>query len=155
MKLTNIYSSLPRSSITGAIVSLIASTLATFIFMSILMEQRKKEFAIMRSYGASKGQVYKVVFSESIIFLLTSVFWGLVIGIGLSMLFNGFFEFIEIFITPFSVMASGSGLERILIFDPQSLFLTIGLSFVSMLLATYLSVRSTLKASVSTVVRQL
>ncbi|MHA1543103.1 MAG: ABC transporter permease [Candidatus Hodarchaeales archaeon] len=74
------------------IISLLTATLATFIFMSILMEKRKKEFAILRSYGASDGQIYKIVFSETIVLLLTSVIWGLLIGLGLSVLFNPYFE---------------------------------------------------------------
>jgi ABC-type antimicrobial peptide transport system permease subunit len=138
------------------VVSLLASTLASYVFMSILMEKRKKEFAIMRSYGASRGQVYKVVFSETIVFLLTAIIWGLLIGIGLAYLFNGFFEFMDIFVAPFSVVASGGTvLPRLLTFDPVMLLVTLGLSFVTMLLATYLSVRGAVKANISTVVRQL
>lgn len=136
------------------IVSLLSSTLATFIFMSILMERRKKEFAIMRSFGASKKQVYKIVFSETIILLLTAVIWGLLIGIGLSYLFNGFFEFMMIFIKPASSLASGS-IPRLLIFDWFSLFLTLLLSFGSMMFAVLISVRGAIKSNISTVVRQL
>ncbi|WP_455463152.1 FtsX-like permease family protein, partial [Candidatus Hodarchaeum mangrovi] len=99
------------------VISLLAATLATFIFMSILMEQRKREFAILRSYGASDRQIYKLVFSESAVLLLTSVIWGLIIGLGLSILFNGFFEFIDVFITPLSTLASGVTLKRLIIFD--------------------------------------
>ncbi len=138
------------------LISLLAATLAAFIFMSILMEQRKKEFAILRSYGASSNQIYKVVFGESVILLLTSVVWGAVIGFGLSILFNGFFEFIDIFITPFStIISSGGGLRRLLIFNIPGLAFTLSLTFISMLFATFVSVRSTSKAKISTVVREL
>ncbi|MHA1168406.1 MAG: FtsX-like permease family protein, partial [Candidatus Hodarchaeales archaeon] len=136
------------------IISLIAATLATFIFMSILMEKRKKEFAIIQSYGASKGQIYKVVFSETIVLLLTSVIWGLIIGLGLAYLFNGFFEFMAIFITPRNLMAEFM-IDRVLIFNLPDLVLTLGLTFLAMLAATFLSVRGALKCKISTEVREL
>jgi ABC-type antimicrobial peptide transport system permease subunit len=137
------------------VISLLAAALATFIFMSILMEQRKKEFAILRSYGASQRQIYKVVFSETIFLLLTSVIWGLFIGIGLSILFNGFFEFMDVFITPLSAIIAGGSINRVLIFDWVGLLGTISITFFAMLIATFLSVRGSAKAKISEVVREL
>ncbi|MFX0125893.1 MAG: ABC transporter permease, partial [Candidatus Hodarchaeota archaeon] len=138
------------------VISLVAATLATFIFMSILMEQRKKEFAILRSYGASQRQIYKVVFSETIVLLLTSVLWGLFIGLGLSILFNPFFGFMDIFITPLSALVTGgSQIDRLIIFDWVELLFTMLVTFFAMLIATFLSVRSASKAKISTVVREL
>ena len=138
------------------VISLLAATLATFIFMSILMEKRKKEFAILRSYGASQRQVYKIVFSEAIVLLLTAVVWGLIVGLGLSVLFNPFFEFMDVFITPLSALASGgSSIKRILIFDAAGLIFTVAITFFAMIFATFLSVRGASKAKISTVVREL
>ena len=137
------------------VISLVAATLATFIFMSILMEQRKKEFAILRSYGASQRQIYKVVFSETIVLLLTSVIWGLFIGLGLSILFNPFFDFINVFITPLSTLASGSQIKRLLVFDWVELLFAMSITFLAMLFATFLSVRGASTAKISTVVREL
>jgi ABC-type antimicrobial peptide transport system permease subunit len=138
------------------VISLVAATLATFIFMSILMEQRKKEFAILRSYGASQRQIYKVVFSETIVLLLTSVIWGLFIGLGLSILFNPFFEFMDVFITPLSALAAGGAqVKRLLVFNWLDLLITIIVTFLAMLFATFLSVRGASRAKISTVVREL
>ncbi|MHA2329525.1 MAG: FtsX-like permease family protein, partial [Candidatus Hodarchaeales archaeon] len=107
------------------LVSLLAATLATFIFMSILMEKRKKEFAVLRSFGASQGQVYKIVFSETIVILLTAVIWGLFVGLGLSILFNPFFDTINIFVTPLSALTTGgASIKRILTFDLFGLIIT-------------------------------
>ncbi|MFW9905604.1 MAG: FtsX-like permease family protein [Candidatus Thorarchaeota archaeon] len=138
------------------VISLVAATLATFIFMSILMEQRKKEFAILRSYGASQRQIYKVVFSETIVLLLTAVLWGLFIGLGLSILFNPFFGFMDLFITPLSTLVTGGGqINRLLVFDWVELLSTMLVTFFAMLVATFLSVRGASKAKISTVVREL
>ncbi|MHA1945163.1 MAG: FtsX-like permease family protein [Candidatus Hodarchaeales archaeon] len=138
------------------IISLLTATLATFIFMSILMEKRKKEFAILRSYGASDRQIYKIVFSETIVLLLTSVIWGLIVGLGLSVLFNPYFETMDIFITPLSVLSGGGGgLKRVLIFDWGNLIFTLGVTFLAMILSTFFSVRSASRAKISTVVREL
>jgi ABC-type lipoprotein release transport system permease subunit len=96
------------------------------------------------------------VFSETIVLLLTSVLWGLLIGLGLSVLFNPFFETIDIFITPLSALAgSGSTLDRLLIFDWVSLGFTLGVTFLAMILSTFLSIRSAVRAKISTVVREL
>jgi len=137
------------------IVSLMAATLGVYIFMSILLEKRKKEFAILRSYGASRGQIYKIIFSETFVLLLTAVVWGFLIGLGLSLLFNGFFELVNVFLTPVSVLASGSQLQRILIYDWARIGLTLALIFVSMLIATFISLRGALKANISNQLRQL
>ncbi|MHA2246345.1 MAG: FtsX-like permease family protein [Candidatus Hodarchaeales archaeon] len=137
------------------VISLLAATLATFIFMSILMEKRKKEFAILRSYGASQRQVYKIVFSEAIVLLLTAVVWGLLIGLGLSILFNPFFEFMDVFITPLSALAGGGSINRVLVFDAVGLIFTVVITFLAMISATFLSVRGASKAKISTVVREL
>jgi ABC-type lipoprotein release transport system permease subunit len=138
------------------IISLLTATLATFIFMSILMEKRKKEFAVLRSYGASERQIYKIVFSETIVLLLTSVIWGLLIGLGLSVLFNPFFELIAVFISPLSaITGGGSQLDRLLILDWGSLGFTLFVTFLAMILATFLSVRGASRAKISTVVREL
>ncbi|MFW9930020.1 MAG: FtsX-like permease family protein, partial [Candidatus Thorarchaeota archaeon] len=136
------------------IVSLLAATLGVYIFMSILLEKRKKEFAILRSYGASKGQIYKIVFSESIVLLLTAVTWSLLIGLGLSVLFNGFFEFINVFVTPVSTLVNFQ-IKRIIIFDWIRILITLSLVFVSMLIATFISLRGALKANISNQLRQL
>ncbi len=138
------------------IISLLTATLATFIFMSILMEKRKKEFAILRSYGSSERQIYKIVFSETIVLLLTSVLWGLLIGLGLSVLFNPFFETMDVFLTPLSVLAGGGAeLSRLIVFDWGSLGFTLGVTFLAMILSTFFSVRSASRAKISTVVREL
>ncbi|MHA1967043.1 MAG: FtsX-like permease family protein [Candidatus Hodarchaeales archaeon] len=135
------------------IISLLTATLATFIFMSILMEKRKKEFAVLRSYGASDRQIYKIVFSETTVLLLTAVLWGLLIGLGLSVLFNPFFELINVFLTPMT--GGGSSLSRLIVFDLWSLGFTLFVTFFAMMLATFLSVRSASRAKISTVVREL
>ncbi|MHA1940423.1 MAG: ABC transporter permease [Candidatus Hodarchaeales archaeon] len=138
------------------IISLLTATLATFIFMSILMEKRKKEFAVLRSYGASERQIFKIVFSETIVLLLTAVLWGLLVGLGLSVLFNPFFETLDIFITPISAISgAGSELNRLLVFDWWSLGFTLFVTFLAMMLSTFFSVRGAARAKISTVVREL
>jgi len=118
------------------------------------MEKRKKEFAVIQSYGASKMQIYKIVFSETIVLLLTSVVWGLFIGIGLAYLFNPFFEFFAFFTTPRN-LTTGYTLERILIFDLPNLIAILTITFLTMIFATYLSVRGAIGAKISTELREL
>ncbi|MHA2362562.1 MAG: FtsX-like permease family protein [Candidatus Hodarchaeales archaeon] len=153
-KLENADFGIPGLLTADFVVSLMAATLGVYIFMSILLEKRKKEFAILRSYGATQTQIYKIVVSETIVLLLTAVLWGLLIGLGLTFLFNGFFEFINLFLSSPSVITSYQ-IKRILIFDPIRIFLTLSLVFVSMLIATFVSLRGAVKANIVTQLRQL
>jgi ABC-type lipoprotein release transport system permease subunit len=113
------------------------------------MEKRKKEFAVLRSYGASQRQVYKIVFSEATVLLLTAVVWGLIVGLGLSILFNPFFEFMDF------MLGISSQIKRVLVFDAVGLIFTLAITLFAMLFATFISVRGVSKAKISTVIREL
>jgi ABC-type lipoprotein release transport system permease subunit len=153
-RIENVDFGIPGLLTADFIVSLMAATLGVYIFMSILLEKRKKEFAILRSYGASKTQIYKIIFSETFVLLLTAVLWGLLIGLGLGILFNGFFEFINFFVTPVGQLV-GYQIKRVIVFDVFTNLFTLSLVFVSMLIATFISLRGALKANISTQLRQL
>ena len=73
------------------LISLLCATIGVFIFVSLLVRSRSKEFAILRAVGSTKGQIYKIALSEVISVLIFALISGVLLGLGLSYMFNGFF----------------------------------------------------------------
>ena len=107
------------------LISLIAIVIGVSIFMFMIVNQRKKEFAVLISEGASRGQLIKLVLSEVISMALFATLFGTFIGFILGYQFNGFFD-----------VFSSSSFNRLLIFPPGILIATIIGSFVIIILAT-------------------
>jgi ABC-type antimicrobial peptide transport system permease subunit len=118
------------------IICLVAAMISAFSFSAIIMERRRTEFAILRAIGAKKSHVYKMAMGENALMMLTASLWGIFIGTGNSYLFNGVFSFIG------PLTGTGSALERIIIIPIVELLLISFVTFIGMLLATALSVRS-------------
>ncbi|MHA2252324.1 MAG: ABC transporter permease [Candidatus Kariarchaeaceae archaeon] len=128
------------------IVSVSAALISTFAFVSILMERRRYEFAVLRAIGAKKLQIYKLAIGESTLMILTAVIWGIIIGAGITYIFNGVF-------VVFSIFLGGGFLDRQIVFPWISVIL-IGLGMtLGMLLATLLSVRGAARQDLSMATR--
>ncbi len=127
-------------------VAVSAALISTFAFSAILMERRKREFAVLRAIGSRKSQIYKLALGENTMLVLTSVIWGSIIGMGITYQFNGVFEL-------FSVFLGGGTLNRIVAI-PFGTLITIGLlTTIGMLIATIISVRSAANQDLSTATR--
>jgi len=107
------------------LISLIAIVIGISIFMFMIVNQRKKEFAVLISEGASRGQLIKLVLSEVISMALFATIFGTVIGFILGYQFNGFFD-----------VFSSSTFNRKLIFPPVVLLVTIIGAFLIIILST-------------------
>jgi putative ABC transport system permease protein len=66
-----------------AIVALFVSALVIYNTFNILIAQRTREMALLRCVGASKGQVFRGVLTESVIVGFAASALGVLIGIGL------------------------------------------------------------------------
>lgn len=128
------------------LVAVSAALISTFAFTAILMERRKAEFAILRAIGAKKGQIYKIALGENTLLVSTAVIWGIIIGWGITYLFNGVFNV-------FNIVLGAGPLKRQIIF-PWSNIIMIGLAIsIGMLLATLVSVRSAARQDLSIATR--
>ena len=128
------------------IIALIASLTIAFTFSSIIMKRRLREFAVLQTLGASRGQVYKTAVSESAVLMLVSVIWGVLVGLALSFMMNGFFEIIGDFL--------GRGTLRRVVFIPWALLALIALAtFLGMLLAVAMSAISAARQDLSIATR--
>ena len=128
------------------IVALIASLTISFTFSSIIMKRRLREFAVLRTLGASRGQVYKIAISENAVLMMVSVIWGIMIGLGLSYMMNGFFEIVG------EILGRGT-LERVVFIPWLQLGLIALATFLGMLLAVALSAISAASQDLSVATR--
>jgi len=110
------------------------------------MKRRKREFAVLQTLGASRGQVYKTAIGENALLMLISVVLGILLGIGVSYQMNGFFEFIG------EILGRGE-LDRV-VYIPWGTVLIIGLlTLAGMLSAVALSARSAARQDLAVATR--
>ena len=113
-----------------------AVLVSAFSFSAILMERRKHEFAILRSIGAKKSHIYKMALGENSLMMLTASAWGIFIGVGISYLFNGVFIFVNM------IVGGQISLNRTVVIPGFELLIISAVTFIGMMLATLLSVKS-------------
>ena len=74
------------------VVASIAAVASSFVFLSLVLNQRKKELAVLQAIGASPNQILRLVLFEILSIVMVSMVLGLILGIGLAFSFNGFFD---------------------------------------------------------------
>ena len=109
----------------NVLISFIAIIIGISLFMFMIINQRKKEFAILIAEGASRKQLIKLVLTEVISMAILATLFGAFIGFILGYQFNGFFDTFSI--TTFN---------RQIVYPPIILSITILGSFVIILLST-------------------
>ncbi|MBY9000811.1 MAG: FtsX-like permease family protein, partial [Candidatus Heimdallarchaeota archaeon] len=119
------------------IISLTAIVIGITIFMFMIINQRKKEFAILIAEGASKQQLVKLVLSEVLSMAIFATGFGTLIGFLFGYQINSFFDAFSI--TTF---------DRYLIFPPILLTVTIVGAFIIILLATLIPALTASKTNV-------
>ncbi len=73
------------------VVASLASVASAFVFLSLVLTQRKRELAILQAIGASPNQVIRLVLFEILSILLVSMGLGVILGLAIAESFNGFF----------------------------------------------------------------
>jgi ABC-type antimicrobial peptide transport system permease subunit len=74
------------------VIAAISSIAACLVFLSLILSQRTKEMAIIQSIGGSRNQLGRLVIFEVMSVFITGLFLGGLLGFGLSLTFNGFFN---------------------------------------------------------------
>ncbi len=131
-------------------ISLLSATIGTFIFISLIVRSRSKEFAILRAIGATERQIYKIALSEVISVLIFALIAGSLLGLGLAYMFNGFFEFMNIFSGTLSF-----NLPRLLIFPWDTIFLSMIVTAIIIVIATILPTRRVANQEIIEETRQI
>ena len=91
------------------VVASMASVASAFVFLSLVLTQRKKELAILQAIGASTSQIIKLVLFEILAIVGMSMGLGILLGLGIAQSFNGFFWDIWFHIPDFPWIPSGRG----------------------------------------------
>src|SRR5205823_5241492 len=68
----------------GALMSITVGLYLVFDTMMIAVAQRRREIAILRSVGMSRGEVVRLVFAESVALGILGCLVGVPLGLGLA-----------------------------------------------------------------------
>ncbi|MHA1116375.1 MAG: FtsX-like permease family protein [Candidatus Heimdallarchaeaceae archaeon] len=113
------------------IVAITISIIGVFIFMMLIINKRRKEFAILIAEGSSKKQLILLVISEILSIAIFATLFGSIIGYLFAYQFNIFISFFD------SVLGFAQvTFKRNLYIPVVSLSITIVISFVSIIVAT-------------------
>lgn len=107
------------------IIGISSTLIGISIFMFMIINKRKREFAILTAEGTSKKQIIKLVICEIISIALFSTIFGFVIGLLSAYQFNTFFDVFDL-----------ATFNRLLQIPVTSLVLTVICSFIAIILAT-------------------
>ena len=133
------------------VVASLASIASAFVFLSLVLTQRKKELAIIQAIGGSHQQVFKTVLFEILSILLVSMGLGVILGLAIAQSFNGFF-FIFGFI--FQIFLGESiPIDRDLVWPWTELILVNLSVFVAVMIALVFTTRRALKSDLAVVLK--
>jgi ABC-type antimicrobial peptide transport system permease subunit len=126
------------------IIALVGIVIGVSIFMFMIINQRKKEFAILIAEGASSTQLIKLVLTEVISMAIFATLFGTFIGFLLGYQFNGFFGIFSV--TTFN---------RLIVFPPIPLIATVigafGIVILSTLIPAIIAARTNVVEEMRTV----
>jgi hypothetical protein len=133
------------------LVAALASIASAFVFLSLVLTQRKKDLAILQAIGASPNQVIRLTLFEILSIVLVSMVLGIILGIGISWAFNGFFSIFGFIFQIFG--GSSTPIDRDLVWPWWELLLVNGSVMIVVVLALFFTTRRALKADLATVLK--
>ena len=133
------------------VVASVASVASAFVFLSLVLSQRKRELAILQAIGASPNQVTRLVLFEILSIIIVSMILGVILGLGISWAFNGFFGIFGFIFQIF--LGSGTPIDRELIWPWFELSLVNGSVLLAVFIALFFTTRRALKSDLATVLK--
>ena len=133
------------------VVASLASIASAFVFLTLVLNQRKKELAILQAIGASNGQVIRLVLFEILSIILVSMVLGIMLGIGISQAFNGFFNIFGFIFQFFG--GSATPIARNLVYPWIDLIQVNGFVISAVVIALFLTTRNALKGDLSMILK--
>lgn len=133
------------------VVASLASVASAFVFLTLVLNQRKKELAILQAIGASNGQVIRLVLFEILSIILVSMVLGIMLGIGISQAFNGFFNIFGFIFQFFG--GSATPIARNLVYPWTDLIQVNGFVISAVVIALFLTTRNALKGDLSMILK--
>jgi ABC-type antimicrobial peptide transport system permease subunit len=133
------------------VVASIAAVASSFVFLSLVLNQRKKELAVLQAIGASPNQILRLVLFEILSIVMVSMVLGLVLGIGLAFSFNGFFDVFGFIFGIFG--GTSTSIRRELVYPWLQLgFVSLSV-FAAVVMALLVTTRRALKSDLAMVLK--
>ena len=133
------------------VVASLASIASAFVFLSLVLSQRKKELAILQAIGASPQQVMRLVLFEIMAILLVSMGLGVVLGLAISEAFNGFFGVFGFIFQIF--LGQSAPIDRDLVWPWTELIFVNASVLVAVVIALLFTTRRALKSDLAIVLK--
>ena len=133
------------------IVASLASVASAFVFLSLVLTQRKRELAILQAIGASPNQVTRLVLFEILSILTVSMALGVVLGLAIAESFNGFFGVFGYIFQIF--LGQSAPIDRDLVWPWFDLALVNASVLVAVLMALIYTTRRALQADLAVVLK--
>ena len=133
------------------VVASVAAIASSFVFLSLVLSQRQKELAVLQAIGASPNQIIRLVLFEILSIVMVSMALGIVLGLGVALSFNGFFDIFGFIFQIFG--GSSTTIERTLVY-PWTQLLLVSLSvFTAVVIALLVTTRRALKSDLASVLK--
>jgi len=133
------------------VVASLASIASAFVFLSLVLTQRKKELAIIQAIGGSPQQVFKTVLFEILSILLVSMGLGVILGLAIAQSFNGFFAIFGFIFQIF--LGESIPIARDLVWPWTELVLVNLSVLISVMIALIFTTRRALKSDLAVVLK--
>ena len=135
------------------LVASVAAIASSFVFLSLVLNQKKKELAILQAIGASPNQIIRLVLFEILSIVFVSMILGVILGIGLALSFNGLFNIFGFLFQLFSGTGETSVITRVLQW-PWWVIIKVTLGVLSVVvLALIMTTRRALRADLAVVLK--
>jgi hypothetical protein len=133
------------------VVAALASISSAFVFLSLVLSQRKRELAILQAIGASPNQVIRLVLFEIMSILLVSMVLGVTLGLAVSESFNGFFSVFGFIFQLF--LGQSNPIDRDLVWPWFEIVAVNGLVLVAVIISLLFTTRRALDSDLATVLK--
>ena len=133
------------------VVASIAAVASAFVFLSLVLNQRRKELAVLQAIGASPNQIIRLVLFEILSIVVVSMFLGVLLGMALALSFNGLFSVFGFIFAIFG--GSETSIDRNLIWPWAELIFVSLTVFIAVVLALLTTTRKALKSDLATVLK--
>ncbi|HJN56288.1 MAG TPA: FtsX-like permease family protein, partial [Candidatus Poseidoniales archaeon] len=129
------------------VVASLAAVASAFVFLTLVLTQRRKELAILQAIGASPNQVMRLVLFEILSIVIFSMVLGSMLGVGISYAFNGFFEIFGFIFQLFG--GNSTPIDRDLLFPWFRLTAVYVIVLATVITALLLTTRQALKSDLA------
>ncbi len=133
------------------VVASVAAVASSFVFLSLVLSQRQKELAVLQAIGASPNQIIRLVLFEILSIVIVSMALGIVLGAGLALSFNGFFDIFGFIFQIFG--GSSTTIQRTLVYPWSQIILVSSAVFAAVVVALLVTTRRALTADLASVLK--